>query len=145
MSAGTAANTDGGGNRTGLIVAAVSTVLLAIGFLTAIYINVIADRETEAKPQYISFVSIPITSGTGRMEISFDLAVAQTDAAAVSQAKSALEARVRSSLSALDPNAFYSRASKEWLATHIKTLANRELGEGLVEAVYFGDFKIFGR
>ena len=143
MTSGVAPRKAGGG-RTGLIVAVVSALLLAIGFLAAIYINVLADRETETKPQYVSFVKIPITSSSGRMEISFDLAVAQTDAGRVSQAKSALEARLRSSLAALDANALYLRANKEWLAEHMKALANRELGSELVGAVYFGDFKIFG-
>ena len=132
------------GNRTGLIVVLVSSLLLGIGFLVAIYVNFIADSDTKAKPQYISFVNIPVTSGTGRMEISFHLSVAQTDAPAVIQAKNGLEARVRSNLATLDPNAFYSRDNKVWLAEHIKSLANRELGEKLVEGVYFGDFKIFG-
>jgi flagellar basal body-associated protein FliL len=132
------------GNRTGLIVVLVSSLLLGIGFLVAIYVNFIADSETKAKPQYIAFVNIPVTSGTGRMEISFHLSVDQTDAPAVNQAKNGVEAHLRASLATLDPNAFYSRDNKVWLAEHIKSLANRELGEKLVEGVYFGDFKIFG-
>jgi hypothetical protein len=143
MSAKTA-QTEASGNRTGLIVVLVSSLLLGIGFLGAIYLNFIADDDTKAKPQYISFVSMPVTTGPGRMEISFHLSVTQSDAPAVIQAKNGLEARLRASLAALDPNAFYSRDNKVWLAEHIKSLANRELGEKLVEGVYFGDFKIFG-
>jgi len=139
-----AAQPESGNSRTGLIVVLVSSLLLGIGFLLAIYVNFIADDDTKAKPQYISFVNIPVTSGTGRMEISFHLSVAQIDAGAVTQAKNGLEARLRASLATLDPNAFYSRDNKVWLAEHIKSLANRELGEKLVQGVYFGDFKIFG-
>lgn len=130
--------------RIGLAVVATALAFLTIGFFIAIYHGDMGDRSTQAKLQYVSFGNMSVSSAAGRLVLSFDLAVQPAHLAAVSKAKGLLETRFKSDLSSLDPNSFYSRSGKEWLASHMRTIANQELGDELVDAVYFGDFKIFG-
>lgn len=130
--------------RIGLIVISLSLLFLAVGFFVAINYGNIGDRNSKAKVQFVSFGDVSIASATGRLVISFDLEVEPARLATVSKEKARLETQFKTALATLDPNSFYSRAGKEWLASHIRMVANRELGSELVEAVYFGDFKIFG-
>ncbi len=130
--------------RIGLIVISLSLLFMAVGFFVAINYGNIGDRNSKAKVQYVSFGDVSIASAAGRLVISFDLEVEPARMAAVSKEKARLETRFKTALTALDPNSFYSRAGKEWLASHLRMVANRELGSELIEAVYFGDFKIFG-
>lgn len=130
--------------RIGLTVVALTLLFLVIGFLIAIYHGDMGDRSTQAKLQYVSFGNMTVSSAAGRLVLSFDLAVKPSHLSAVNNAKGLLETRFKSELSNLDPNTFYSRSGKEWLASHMRTIANKEMGDELIDAVYFGDFKIFG-
>ena len=132
------------GRQTGFIVAIVSLIFMSAGFLLAINLNDVVDRSTKAKVQFVSFGGMSVAGATGRLVISFDLAVAPSNLASVNKAKALLETRFKAALSSLNPNSFYSRAGKEWLASHMRMVANQEIGSELIDAVYFGDFKIFG-
>ncbi len=118
---------------------------IAIGLLVAIYVKFESPNSGPPRPHYIGFKDLSVTANTGRMEVSFDLQVSGEDASRVSRDKRVLESALQNDLRTHDPRSFYSRVGKERLANLIQLSANAALEDDVVEAVYFGDFKIYER
>ncbi len=120
-------------------------LFIAIGLLVAIYIKFDGPSSGPPRPHYIGFKDLAVTGVAGRMEVSFDLQVSGEDVSRVSRDKRALESALQNDLRTHDPRSFYSRLGKERLAQLIQVSANTALEDDVVEAVYFGDFKIYER
>ncbi len=133
-----------GDTRFGWIVALVAIAALAAGFAGATLLFGEAERGS-SPPQYLRFSKLDVHSHDGLAVLSFDLETDREDLRRLEAHKAALETAFRVALARDDLRSYYTPESRAALAARLRDTANRELGGPLVDAVYFGDFKLYHR
>ena len=133
---------DAGDARFAWIVALIAVAVLAAGLAGTLLFLDEAESDSGV-PQYLRFHKLDVQASSGLAVLSFDLETDRRDFGYVEGRKALLETTFRSLLAQSDLRSYYSRESREMLAVQLRDAANRELGGPLVDAVYFGDFKLY--
>ena len=129
--------------HTAWIIVVVALVSLIVGILAAVWF--VSVQDAEQLPGYVEFRALDAQSAEGMVVVWLNLEVADARRELVDEHKPVLEARFKAAIAAMPLQKLYSREGKERLARGLQRIADQEVGKGVVEGVYFGDFKIYAR